>query len=120
MLSWFNVVYVQCFVCDQLFGCDGVLRSGKAQDVCGVCDGDGSTCSLTSDSYRGGQAKGDKLLDNSPLQIECSQASVCLLETKIHFFLFSQQEYSTFLTLPVNATQVHLVNMAPLFTHLGN
>lgn len=62
-----NVVYVQCFVCDQLFGCDGVLHSGKVQDVCGVCDGDGSTCSLTSDSYRGGQAKGDKLLDNSLL-----------------------------------------------------
>ncbi|XP_013862616.1 A disintegrin and metalloproteinase with thrombospondin motifs 13 isoform X2 [Austrofundulus limnaeus] len=69
----------------QLFGCDGVLHSGKVQDVCGVCDGDGSTCSLTCGSYSGGQAK----------------------------------EYSTFLTLPVNATQVHIVNMAPLFTHLA-
>uniref|UniRef100_A0A3Q2ZGK1 Uncharacterized protein n=1 Tax=Kryptolebias marmoratus TaxID=37003 RepID=A0A3Q2ZGK1_KRYMA len=69
----------------RLFGCDGALRSGKVRDVCGVCDGDGSTCSLTSDSYSGGQAK----------------------------------EYSTFLTLPVNATRVHIVNMAPLFTHLA-
>nr|XP_015827622.2 A disintegrin and metalloproteinase with thrombospondin motifs 13 [Nothobranchius furzeri] len=69
----------------QLFGCDGVLHSGKVWDVCGVCDGDGSTCSLTSDSYRGGQAK----------------------------------EYTTFLTLPVNATQVHIINKAPLFTHLA-
>lgn len=28
-------------------------------------------------------------------------------------------EYTTFLSLPVNATQVHIVNRAPLFTHLG-
>uniref|UniRef100_A0A1A8HSD3 ADAM metallopeptidase with thrombospondin type 1 motif, 13 n=1 Tax=Nothobranchius kuhntae TaxID=321403 RepID=A0A1A8HSD3_NOTKU len=69
----------------QLFGCDGVLHSGKVWDVCGVCDGDGSTCSLISDSYRGGQAK----------------------------------EYTTFLTLPVNATQVRIINKAPLFTHLA-
>uniref|UniRef100_A0A3P9LNY6 ADAM metallopeptidase with thrombospondin type 1 motif, 13 n=1 Tax=Oryzias latipes TaxID=8090 RepID=A0A3P9LNY6_ORYLA len=66
-----------------LFGCDGVLHSGKVHDVCGVCGGDGSTCSLISGFYTGGQAK----------------------------------EYSTFLTLPVNATQVHIVNRAPLFTH---
>ncbi|XP_041643226.1 A disintegrin and metalloproteinase with thrombospondin motifs 13 isoform X2 [Cheilinus undulatus] len=69
----------------QLFGCDGVLLSGKVRDVCGVCGGDGSTCSLTSASYTGGQAK----------------------------------EYTTFLSLPVNATQVHIVNMAPLFTHMA-
>uniref|UniRef100_A0A3P9JHV4 ADAM metallopeptidase with thrombospondin type 1 motif, 13 n=1 Tax=Oryzias latipes TaxID=8090 RepID=A0A3P9JHV4_ORYLA len=66
-----------------LFGCDGVLHSGKVHDVCGVCGGDRSTCSLISGFYTGGQAK----------------------------------EYSTFLTLPVNATQVHIVNRAPLFTH---
>ncbi|KAM7416283.1 hypothetical protein PAMA_018380 [Pampus argenteus] len=69
----------------QLFGCDGVLHSGKVRDVCGVCGGDGSSCSLTSDSYTGGQAK----------------------------------EYTTFLSLPVNATQVHIVNRAPLFTHMA-
>uniref|UniRef100_A0A3B5MAN1 Peptidase M12B domain-containing protein n=1 Tax=Xiphophorus couchianus TaxID=32473 RepID=A0A3B5MAN1_9TELE len=69
----------------QVFGCDGVLHSGKAWDVCGVCGGDGSTCILTSDSYSGGGAK----------------------------------DYNTFLTLPVNATQVHIVNRAPVFTHLG-
>ncbi|XP_076586425.1 A disintegrin and metalloproteinase with thrombospondin motifs 13 [Chaetodon auriga] len=69
----------------QLFGCDGVLLSGKVKDVCGVCGGDGSSCTLTSDSYTGGQAR----------------------------------EYATFLSLPVNATQVHIVNRAPLFTHMA-
>uniref|UniRef100_A0A3B5A7P9 ADAM metallopeptidase with thrombospondin type 1 motif 13 n=1 Tax=Stegastes partitus TaxID=144197 RepID=A0A3B5A7P9_9TELE len=69
----------------KLFGCDGVLRSGKVRDVCGVCGGDGSSCSLTSDSYVDGQAK----------------------------------EYTTFLSLPVNATQVHIINRAPLFTHMA-
>ncbi|XP_070690275.1 A disintegrin and metalloproteinase with thrombospondin motifs 13 [Pempheris klunzingeri] len=69
----------------QLFGCDGVLHSGKVRDVCGVCSGDGSSCSLTSDSYTGGQAR----------------------------------EYTTFISLPMNATQVHIVNRAPLFTHMA-
>ncbi|XP_010894007.3 A disintegrin and metalloproteinase with thrombospondin motifs 13 [Esox lucius] len=69
----------------QVFGCDGVLQSGKVEDVCGICGGDGSSCSLTTKSYSGGQAR----------------------------------EYVTFLTLPVNATQVQIVNMAPVFTHLA-
>ncbi|XP_029016053.1 A disintegrin and metalloproteinase with thrombospondin motifs 13 isoform X2 [Betta splendens] len=69
----------------QLFGCDGSLHSGKVRDVCGVCGGDGSSCTLTSDSYTGGQAR----------------------------------EYTTFLSLPVNATQVHIVNRAPYFTHMA-
>uniref|UniRef100_A0A3Q4AEC3 Peptidase M12B domain-containing protein n=1 Tax=Mola mola TaxID=94237 RepID=A0A3Q4AEC3_MOLML len=69
----------------QLFGCDGVLHSDKVRDVCGMCDGDGSSCSLTSGSYTGGRAR----------------------------------EYITFLSLPVNATQVHVVNRAPLFTHMA-
>uniref|UniRef100_A0A3Q3LFJ9 Uncharacterized protein n=1 Tax=Mastacembelus armatus TaxID=205130 RepID=A0A3Q3LFJ9_9TELE len=69
----------------QLFGCDGVLHSGKVRDTCGMCGGDGSSCSLTSDTYTGGQAR----------------------------------EYTTFLSLPVNATQVHIVNRAPLFTHMA-
>ncbi|XP_010779851.1 A disintegrin and metalloproteinase with thrombospondin motifs 13-like [Notothenia coriiceps] len=69
----------------QLFGCDGVLHSGKVMDVCGVCGGGGSSCTLTSDSYTGGQAR----------------------------------EYTTFLSLPVNATQVHIVNRSPLFTHMA-
>uniref|UniRef100_A0A8C9X0I6 ADAM metallopeptidase with thrombospondin type 1 motif, 13 n=1 Tax=Sander lucioperca TaxID=283035 RepID=A0A8C9X0I6_SANLU len=73
------------FVSDQLFGCDGVLRSGEVRDVCGLCGGDGSSCSLISDSYTGGQAR----------------------------------EYTTFLSLPVNATQVHIVNRTPLFTHMA-
>uniref|UniRef100_A0A3B3YI51 Peptidase M12B domain-containing protein n=1 Tax=Poecilia mexicana TaxID=48701 RepID=A0A3B3YI51_9TELE len=65
----------------QVFGCDGVLHSGKAWDVCGVCGGDGSTSNFS--------------------------------------FLFSRKDYNTFLTLPVNATQVHIVNRAPVFTHLA-
>ncbi|KAM6945168.1 A disintegrin and metalloproteinase with thrombospondin motifs 13 isoform 2-T2 [Lycodopsis pacificus] len=69
----------------QLFGCDGMLQSGKVRDVCGVCGGDASSCTLTSDSYTGGQAR----------------------------------EYTTFVSLPVNATQVHIVNRAPLFTHMA-
>ncbi|XP_018614008.2 A disintegrin and metalloproteinase with thrombospondin motifs 13 [Scleropages formosus] len=69
----------------QLFGCDGLLNSGKVKDACGVCGGDGSSCSLVSDSYTEGHAK----------------------------------EYTTFLTLPQNATQVHIVNTRPIFTHLA-
>ncbi|KAM8887344.1 A disintegrin and metalloproteinase with thrombospondin motifs 13 [Spinachia spinachia] len=69
----------------QLFGCDGTLHSGKVRDVCGVCGGEASSCSLTSDSYGGGRAR----------------------------------EYTSFLSLPVNATQVHIVNTAPLFTHMA-
>uniref|UniRef100_A0A3Q0SXX3 ADAM metallopeptidase with thrombospondin type 1 motif, 13 n=1 Tax=Amphilophus citrinellus TaxID=61819 RepID=A0A3Q0SXX3_AMPCI len=69
----------------QLFGCDGVLHSGKVRDICGVCGGNGSSCRLISDSYSGGQAR----------------------------------EYTTFLSVPVNATQVHIVNKAPLFTHMA-
>ncbi|XP_061527353.1 A disintegrin and metalloproteinase with thrombospondin motifs 13 [Phycodurus eques] len=68
-----------------LFGCDGVLHSGKVRDVCGSCGGDGSSCTLTSDSFTGGQGR----------------------------------EYTTFLSLPLNATQVYMVNRAPLFTHLA-
>ena len=52
------------FVSAQLFGCNGALQSGKVWDVCGVCGGDGSTCSLTSDSYSGGKARGNKPIDN--------------------------------------------------------
>ncbi|XP_076047940.1 thrombospondin type-1 domain-containing protein 4-like isoform X2 [Oratosquilla oratoria] len=32
-------------------GCDGVLGSGKAWDVCGVCGGDNSTCRVISGIY---------------------------------------------------------------------
>lgn len=52
-------------VSHQLFGCDGVLRSGAVRDMCGVCGGDGSSCSLTSDLYSGGQAKGSNRLSDS-------------------------------------------------------
>uniref|UniRef100_A0AAY4EV48 Uncharacterized protein n=1 Tax=Denticeps clupeoides TaxID=299321 RepID=A0AAY4EV48_9TELE len=69
----------------RVFGCDGVLNSGKVADVCGVCGGDGSTCHLTSLSYHGGESR----------------------------------EYITFLTLPVNATQIHVINRKPVFTHLA-
>lgn len=45
-------------LCHQLFGCDGVLHSGKVRDVCGECDGDGSTCTMISGTFTGGQARG--------------------------------------------------------------
>lgn len=33
--------------------------------------------------------------------------------------MFSPSVYTTFLSVPVNATQVHIINRAPLFTHMG-
>lgn len=69
----------------KVFGCDGVLHSGKVEDVCGVCGGNGSTCHLITGSYTGGEAK----------------------------------EYVTFLVLPVNASQVHINNWNPVFTHMA-
>uniref|UniRef100_A0A8C1F168 ADAM metallopeptidase with thrombospondin type 1 motif, 13 n=2 Tax=Cyprinus carpio TaxID=7962 RepID=A0A8C1F168_CYPCA len=64
----------------QLFGCDGVMHSGKVADVCGVCGGNGSTCKFISNTY---------------------------------------SEYVTFLSLPLNASQVHVINTKPVFTHLA-
>ncbi|XP_016345719.1 A disintegrin and metalloproteinase with thrombospondin motifs 13 isoform X1 [Sinocyclocheilus anshuiensis] len=69
----------------QLFGCDGVIHSGKVEDVCGVCGGNGSTCQFISNTYSGGEAG----------------------------------EYVTFLSLPLNASQVHVINTKPVFTHLA-
>uniref|UniRef100_A0A8C1AI06 ADAM metallopeptidase with thrombospondin type 1 motif, 13 n=1 Tax=Cyprinus carpio carpio TaxID=630221 RepID=A0A8C1AI06_CYPCA len=69
----------------QLFGCDGVMHSGKVEDVCGVCGGNGSTCQFISNTYLGGEAG----------------------------------EYVTFLSLPLNASQVHVINTKPVFTHLA-
>uniref|UniRef100_A0A8C2A2U8 ADAM metallopeptidase with thrombospondin type 1 motif, 13 n=1 Tax=Cyprinus carpio TaxID=7962 RepID=A0A8C2A2U8_CYPCA len=69
----------------QLFGCDGVMHSGKVADVCGVCGGNGSTCKFISNTYSGGEAG----------------------------------EYVTFLSLPLNASQVHVINTKPVFTHLA-
>ncbi|TRY60195.1 hypothetical protein DNTS_003804, partial [Danionella cerebrum] len=69
----------------QLFGCDGVLHSGKLEDECGVCEGNSSSCSKVSNSYSGGNAG----------------------------------EYVTFLTPPLNATRVRVLNTKPVFTHLA-
>uniref|UniRef100_A0A8C2KXQ6 Uncharacterized protein n=1 Tax=Cyprinus carpio TaxID=7962 RepID=A0A8C2KXQ6_CYPCA len=65
----------------QLFGCDGVMHSGKVEDVCGVCGGNGSTCQFISNTR--------------------------------------WRKYVTFLSLPLNASQVHVINTKPVFTHLG-
>ncbi|XP_051964853.1 A disintegrin and metalloproteinase with thrombospondin motifs 13 [Xyrauchen texanus] len=69
----------------QLFGCDGVMHSGKVEDVCGLCGGNGSTCQFISNNYSGGEAR----------------------------------EYITFLSLPINASRVHVINRKPVFTHLA-
>lgn len=42
-----------------------------------------------------------------------------VLSSMSYISLLSVSEYTTFISLPVNATQVHIVNRAPLFTHMG-
>lgn len=69
----------------KLFGCDGVMHSGKVEDKCGVCGGSGATCQIISGTYSGGEAR----------------------------------EYITFLALPINASQVHVINKNSVFTHLA-
>jgi len=50
---------------------------------------------------------------------------LCLFQTGTRgkrdhiFFLSTFSEYVTFLSLPYNATSVHVINQRPLFTHLG-
>uniref|UniRef100_A0A8C4SAV7 ADAM metallopeptidase with thrombospondin type 1 motif 13 n=1 Tax=Erpetoichthys calabaricus TaxID=27687 RepID=A0A8C4SAV7_ERPCA len=67
------------------FGCDGDLDSEQVLDVCGVCGGNGSSCTEVTGGYSEGRSR----------------------------------EYVTFLTLPLNATTVHVVNNRSLFTHLA-
>ncbi|KAM4696014.1 A disintegrin and metalloproteinase with thrombospondin motifs 13 [Rhinophrynus dorsalis] len=40
----------------KVFGCDGVMDSGKVIDQCGVCGGDNSTCSRVSGTFTEGKA----------------------------------------------------------------
>ncbi|XP_038079260.1 A disintegrin and metalloproteinase with thrombospondin motifs 15-like [Patiria miniata] len=40
------------------FGCDGRENSNSGFDVCGVCNGDGSSCTRISDSFTGGSSTG--------------------------------------------------------------
>ena len=62
--SWLMIHTLSCSLAppcplfQKLFGCDGVMHSGRVHDVCGVCGGDGSSCSLTAGSYTAGQARG--------------------------------------------------------------
>lgn len=48
----------------------------------------------------------------------CSQRR-CRSENNQIFFVLTIPEYVTFLALPGNSTEVHVVNRKPLFTHLG-
>lgn len=43
-----------CFL--QRIGCDGVLFSTHTLDRCGVCQGDGSSCTHVTGNYRKGNA----------------------------------------------------------------
>lgn len=47
----------------QPIGCDGVLFSTHTLDKCGVCQGDGSSCTHVTGNYR----KGNAHLGKSPL-----------------------------------------------------
>uniref|UniRef100_A0A3Q2ZK89 ADAMTS-like 2 n=1 Tax=Kryptolebias marmoratus TaxID=37003 RepID=A0A3Q2ZK89_KRYMA len=40
--------------CEQPIGCDGVLFSSNTLDKCGVCQGDGSSCSRVTGNFRRG------------------------------------------------------------------
>lgn len=42
----------------QTFGCDGRMDSQQVRDMCQVCGGDNSTCSLQKGSFTGGRARG--------------------------------------------------------------
>ena len=39
------------FINFQAVGCDHVLGSGKLKDRCGVCNGNGDSCTLAQSSY---------------------------------------------------------------------
>ncbi|XP_071167899.1 thrombospondin type-1 domain-containing protein 4-like isoform X2 [Mytilus edulis] len=39
------------------FGCDGIVGSKVTKDICGVCDGDGSTCKMVQDVYEDDKLK---------------------------------------------------------------
>ena len=48
-----NYTFTFCFAA-QPIGCDGVLFSSNTLDKCGVCQGDGSSCSRVTGNFRRG------------------------------------------------------------------
>lgn len=52
----FNVIFSSSTFCfaAQPIGCDGVLFSSNTLDKCGVCQGDGSSCSRVTGNFRRG------------------------------------------------------------------
>lgn len=68
-----------CFAA-QPIGCDGVLFSSNTLDKCGVCQGDGSSCSrVTGNFRRGAMTLGEPL---------SSAVSLCPLTNCKNFYLY--------------------------------
>ena len=55
------IVSLKCWLSHSLLrqsvGCDNVLGSGKKNDRCGKCDGDSSTCGVSTGEYDESQCK---------------------------------------------------------------
>lgn len=62
LCSWPVMYSIPCFAA-QPIGCDGVLFSSNTLDKCGVCQGDGSSCSrVTGNFRRGAMSLGEPLV----------------------------------------------------------
>ncbi|XP_028312307.1 A disintegrin and metalloproteinase with thrombospondin motifs 13 isoform X2 [Gouania willdenowi] len=95
----------------QLFGCDGVLHSGKQNDVCGVCGGDGSSCRLRVGAYSGGQAKAVMVDDG---YIVSGTGRISLNMTHPSILDDNRLQYRLYLTPDLLPEREELLLMGPL------